>query len=218
MFNFSEKMTSLQSRILVAAIGFPTVVFLIIQNNLLLLGLLAVATLLAVKEYIQMRPENISWFIWGWGVLYIISGMGSFYFLRQIDENGSAFALLLFVGVSINDTFSYFIGKAFGRNKLAKNISPNKTYEGLFGGLLGSIIIVDFFDVMIFDIALREKIFLILVLNIVGLFGDLLESYLKRIAKVKDSSSLLLGHGGMLDRLDSLLLTSLVTFFYVLIR
>lgn len=211
-------MTSLQSRILVAVIGFPIVVYLIIQNSLILLSLLAVATFLAVKEYIKMRPENISWFMWGWGILYIILGMFSFYSLRQIDENGSAFALLLFVGVSINDTFSYFIGKAFGKNKLAKNISPNKTYEGLLGGLLGSIILVDFFDVMIFDIMLNEKIFLIFVLNIIGLFGDLLESYLKRKANVKDSSSLLLGHGGMLDRIDSLLLTSLVTFFYVLIR
>jgi phosphatidate cytidylyltransferase len=211
-------MTSLQSRILVAVIGFPTVVYLIIQNSLILLSLLVVATFLAVKEYIKMRPESISWFMWGWGILYIILGMFSFYSLRQIDENGSAFALLLFVGVSINDTFSYFIGKAFGKNKLAKNISPNKTYEGLLGGLLGSIILVDFFDVMIFDIMLNEKIFLIFVLNIIGLFGDLLESYLKRKANVKDSSSLLLGHGGMLDRIDSLLLTSLVTFFYVLIR
>ena len=211
-------MTSLQSRILVAVIGFPTVVYLITQNSLILLSLLFVATFLAVKEYIKMRPESISWLIWGWGVLYIILGMFSFYSLRQIDENGSAFALLLFVGVSINDTFSYFIGKAFGKNKLAKNISPNKTYEGLLGGLLGSIILVDFFDVMIFDIMLNEKIFLIFVLNIIGLFGDLLESYLKRKANVKDSSSLLLGHGGMLDRIDSLLLTSLVTFFYVLIR
>jgi len=211
-------MTSLQSRILVAVIGFPTVVYLIIQNSLILLSLLVVATFLAVKEYIKMRPESISWFMWGWGILYIILGMFSFYSLRQIDENGSAFALLLFVGVSINDTFSYFIGKAFGKNKLAKNISPNKTYEGLLGGLLGSIILVDFFDVMIFDIMLNEKIFLIFVLNIIGLFGDLLESYLKRKANVKDSSSLLLGHGGMLDRIDSLLLTSLVTIFYVLIR
>jgi len=211
-------MTSLQSRILVAVIGFPVVVYLIIQNSLILLSLLVVATFLAVKEYIKMRPESISWFMWGWGILYIILGMFSFYSLRQIDENGSAFALLLFVGVSINDTFSYFIGKAFGKNKLAKNISPNKTYEGLLGGLLGSIILVDFFDVMIFDIMLNEKIFLIFVLNIIGLFGDLLESYLKRKANVKDSSSLLLGHGGMLDRIDSLLLTSLVTFFYVLIR
>jgi len=211
-------MTSLKSRILVAVIGFPTVVYLIIQNSLILLSLLVVATFLAVKEYIKMRPESISWFMWGWGILYIILGMFSFYSLRQIDENGSAFALLLFVGVSINDTFSYFIGKAFGKNKLAKNISPNKTYEGLLGGLLGSIILVDFFDVMIFDIMLNEKIFLIFVLNIIGLFGDLLESYLKRKANVKDSSSLLLGHGGMLDRIDSLLLTSLVTFFYVLIR
>ncbi len=218
MFNFFAKMTSLQSRILVAVIGFPTVVYLIIQNSLILLSLLVVATFLAVKEYIKMRPESISWLIWGWGILYIILGMFSFYSLRQIDENGSAFALLLFVGVSINDTFSYFIGKAFGKNKLAKNISPNKTYEGLLGGLLGSIILVDFFDVMIFDIMLNEKIFLIFVLNIIGLFGDLLESYLKRKANVKDSSSLLLGHGGMLDRIDSLLLTSLVTFFYVLIR
>jgi phosphatidate cytidylyltransferase len=211
-------MTSLQSRILVAVIGFPTVVYLITQNSLILLSLLVVVTFLAVKEYIKMRPESISWFMWGWGILYIILGMFSFYSLRQIDENGSAFALLLFVGVSINDTFSYFIGKAFGKNKLAKNISPNKTYEGLLGGLLGSIILVDFFDVMIFDIMLNEKIFLIFVLNIIGLLGDLLESYLKRKANVKDSSSLLLGHGGMLDRIDSLLLTSLVTFFYVLIR
>jgi len=137
-------MTSLQSRILVAVIGFPTVVYLITQNSLILLSLLVVATFLAVKEYIKMRPESISWFMWGWGILYIIFGMFSFYSLRQIDENGSAFALLLFVGVSINDTFSYFIGKAFGKNKLAKNISPNKTYEGLLGGLLGSIILVDF--------------------------------------------------------------------------
>ena len=115
----------------------------------------------------------------------------------------------------------HVFGKFFKGPKLTK-ISPKKTYAGLIGGLLGSIIFIYLSDKFFlngfsnFYLTDLDKIFLVFVFNIVGFFGDSFESYIKRKAQIKDSSGLLLGHGGMLDRLDSLILTTPVTMFYVI--
>ena len=122
----------------------------------------------------------------------------------------------------MNDSMAFIVGKLLGGPKILPKISPKKTYSGLFGGLLGSIIFIylaDNFFLIGFDnfsLNFRDKVFLLFVFNIVGFIGDGFESFLKRKAKIKDSSSLLLGHGGMLDRLDSLILTTPVTMFYVI--
>ena len=106
--------------------------------------------------------------------------------------------------------------------KFFQILVQKKTYAGLFGGLFGSIIFIILCDKYFlngfsnFSLTNVDKIFLVFVFNIVGFFGDSFESLIKRKANIKDSSGLLLGHGGMLDRLDSLILTTPVTMFYVI--
>ena len=136
---------------------------------------------------------------------------------RDIDLLlGSYFTLMLFAGVSVNDSFSYIFGKWIGGKKIAPSISPNKTYAGLIGGLVSTIVFIILFDKFLFNLTFLDKWVFIIIINIVGFFGDIFESSLKRRVKIKDSSRLLMGHGGMLDRLDSLILTTPVTLFYVI--
>ena len=216
-------MSSLQSRILIGLIGFPSVIYIIINHILLFNLLVSVCFVLAFNEYLKIIKSfsnNAFWIVFG--VIYIFGSFASLIFLRSIEIIGSPFTFLLFAGVMVNDSMAFIVGKLLGGPKILPKISPKKTYSGLFGGLLGSIIFIylaDNFFLIGFDnfsLNFRDKVFLLFVFNIVGFIGDGFESFLKRKAKIKDSSSLLLGHGGMLDRLDSLILTTPVTMFYVI--
>ena len=109
------------------------------------------------------------------------------------------------MNTAIFDTFAYVIGSKFGTNFIVKKISPNKTLEGLIGGMIGSII----FGLMsgyIFEINLLALIFI--VGGFLAFIGDLLISYFKRQSGVKDTGSILPGHGGILDRIDSHLIAT----------
>jgi phosphatidate cytidylyltransferase len=216
-------MSSLQSRILIGLIGFPSVIYIIINHIILFNLLVSVCFVLAFNEYLKIIKSfsnNAFWIVFG--VIYIFGSFASLIFLRSIEIIGSPFTFLLFAGVMVNDSMAFIVGKLLGGPKILPKISPKKTYSGLFGGLVGSIIFIylaDNFFLIGFDnfsLNFRDKVFLLFVFNIVGFIGDGFESFLKRKAKIKDSSSLLLGHGGMLDRLDSLILTTPVTMFYVI--
>lgn len=118
----------------------------------------------------------------------------------------------IFVLIWVNDSFAYLVGKTFGRHKLFERISPNKTWEGFLGGLLFSLLAsyVVFYYSETFDV--KIWLGLALITSIFGTFGDLIQSKLKRQAGVKDSGRVMPGHGGLLDRLDSILFAS--TFIY----
>jgi len=111
------------------------------------------------------------------------------------------FILILFFMISFSDVGAYFFGKAFGKNKLARTISPGKTIEGALGGVLSNLI-------FIFILSEFYKIDLILlacfatIVTILSIYGDIYQSFLKRQIKVKDSGSIIPGHGGFFDRLD----------------
>ena len=146
----------------------------------------------------------------GLGLLLIIATWQSFVGLRAI----SPWLLLGIIGaVSIADSSAYFAGKRFGRRKLAPDISPGKTWEGVYGAMLG----VSLYGVIIcysqgYSFWLIISLWLLVVLSIIG---DLIESLLKRKAGLKDSGKLLPGHGGILDRIDGLLPTLTVTLFCI---
>lgn len=139
------------------------------------------------------------------GFVYI--GMGFHYFIeaRRVSFFALLFALLI---VWITDSGAYIIGGRLGRHKLAPHISPNKTWEGSIGGTFVATIIVGSYTCFYpqGNYSIMSNILLIIFISVVGQFGDLVESALKRYYGVKDSGKILPGHGGILDRFDSLLL------------
>lgn len=135
--------------------------------------------------------------------------------LPKGDENGSDLVFLLFLVVWASDTAAYYVGRLLGRHPLAPAVSPRKTVEGAVGGLAGALLAafvarawfmnrLDVADCAILGVAL----------GVVGMAGDLVESMLKRGAGVKDSARLVPGHGGLLDRVDSLLYAAPVLYYY----
>ena len=122
--------------------------------------------------------------------------------------------VFIFIALTaLSDTGGYFSGIFFGKHKLVPKISPKKSYEGLIGSVLVSVVASIFITPLFLDLDLTKAVILGLVLPITGTFGDLFESYVKRNLKIKDFSSLLPGHGGMADRIDSLAFNSLVSYF-----
>jgi len=142
-------------------------------------------------------------------MLYIISG---FVFLTLIPFSKGVFKPEIIVGVFVliwcNDTFAYIIGKSLGKNKLLERVSPKKTIEGFFGGLLGAVI-SSFIIFNVLDIyTLPIWISLAFIISVCGSIGDLVQSNYKRQAGVKDSGNVMPGHGGLYDRLDSAIYAS----------
>jgi phosphatidate cytidylyltransferase len=127
--------------------------------------------------------------------------------LPEADPSaGRNLLLLLFLVVWADDTFAYLVGRAVGRRMLFPSISPKKTLEGSVAGLAGSLLVAWVFAGLFWQTAnLKEVILLAGLVALFGQIGDLAESAMKRGANLKDSGSVLPGHGGMLDRVDSLL-------------
>jgi phosphatidate cytidylyltransferase len=137
------------------------------------------------------------------GVFIIIPAWLALVLLHQSEPSS---VLLVFCLVWSADTGAYFTGRRFGKRKLAPSISPGKSWEGVIGGLLLSLLFVYVWSVMT-DIPQAEQLAFIVIAMIavmVSIYGDLLESVFKRVSGIKDSGQLLPGHGGIMDRLDSI--------------
>ncbi len=127
--------------------------------------------------------------------------------------------ICIFILIWTNDTFAYIVGKSIGKNKLFESISPKKTIEGFFGGLVFAIIISIVIAKYFFNNNILYWIFTAITVSLFGTIGDLVESKFKRVANVKDSGNIMPGHGGMLDRLDSIIFVSPFLFlFYKIIH
>jgi phosphatidate cytidylyltransferase len=150
------------------------------------------------------------------GALYLGGLGGSIAALRIMEPlaDGPWRIVLLLAIVMAADTAAYFVGRALGRHKLAPAISPGKTMEGVVGGLAGGVLGALAVRGAGFPLPLAHAVVLGVLVTIAAVAGDLLESLLKRWAGVKDSGRLFPGHGGMLDRLDSLLFGAAVLYYY----
>jgi len=157
------------------------------------------------KEY-NLNYLSYLGFIFLYGVV-IVSSLG---FLHEIDKR---LVLILFATVWAGDSFAYFIGKKFGKRKLAPKLSPKKTWEGALGSVLGSII---FGGGVAYYFGIGSAYVPIVISAVIMQIGDLFESFIKRQVNVKDSSQIIPGHGGVLDRIDALIFASVV--FYTFYR
>ena len=158
----------------------------------------------------DIKNISISFF----GFIYISISLSLFYAMRGMFLNSAMsmffpnielmVPILVIVTVWVNDTMAYLVGSVIGKTPLSP-ISPNKTWEGTIAGIILSVLIVSKGMAMVVPIQEKYIFYISLIASIAGNFGDLLESRLKRLAGVKDSGSMMPGHGGFLDRFDSIL-------------
>jgi phosphatidate cytidylyltransferase len=208
---------------LIAAAVFAEVV-LVDPPALLVVSVLPVALLLLMGVMLQ-RADDIPSALPAaaatlLGACYLGALGGALAALRTLPPAGvGAWRLTLLLAIIMcSDTLAFFAGSAFGRHKLAPRISPGKTLEGLAGGLAGGILAALVVRRLgLPGLPLVDAVVLGAVVAGLGVVGDLAESLLKRWAGVKDSGAIFPGHGGMLDRLDSLLFGAPVLYYYFLV-
>lgn len=207
-----------------AGMIFGTIVALIIlfKNSYLMFlpGMFTIGGTIYFLFYfknIEKVVERIGYFVLG--ILYVAFLMPYLGMLREVKiYDGRYLIILVFLITWGNDTFAYFAGKAFGKHKLYEKMSPKKTIEGALGGLAGGILLsIGAKYTFLTELTLIDAVLLSAVAGALGQMGDLVESMFKRYFGIKDSSNLIPGHGGILDRADALLFTVPFTFYYVLI-
>jgi len=151
------------------------------------------------------------------GVVYVVLLGGHLVALRTgFEERLSAHLLSFFFMVLMgSDTGAYYVGRAIGKHKLAPTISPGKTWEGVVGGVVAGLALAAVAHFWFFnELPLKWALPLAAVMTVLGILGDLTESALKRGAGAKDAAKLLPGHGGVLDRLDSLLFNAPLIYYF----
>ena len=150
------------------------------------------------------------------GTAWIALGLGHLVLLRDVPEHGRLAVFTVLLVVFADDTAAYLVGRLLGRHKLAPSLSPGKTWEGFVAGTAAAIVVA-FFALYEQDfLSIPESIVLGATVALAGAAGDLFESAIKRDLQVKDSGQLLGGHGGMLDRIDSLLFASVAAYYVVI--
>ncbi len=184
----------------------------------------------AFVVYIKAKGEPHRWLL-TLGVVYISLGVGSLcwlYYLFDafggIPEEKSSFVMMLWFMLMVwsVDIGAYFVGSTLKGPKLAPRISPNKTWSGLCGGVFSSVLVCllymytvsHFFDLKICDMHLLRYSCLGFIIALISQVGDLIESAIKRHLQIKDSGSLIPGHGGIFDRLDGLIFAAPFVYFY----
>ena len=205
--------SELRLRVASAAVGLPLLFFVLWLGGLVFAAVVVVAALIALREMLDLlrrartmggagsvlRDGTVVLI----GVSYVVIPFAALVLLRL--DAGLQWAALAFLVTFATDTSAYAVGRAIGRRKLAPSISPGKTWEGAVGGLVGaataSTALVALLDV---ESRLLPAAALGLGIGIAAQAGDLLESKVKRMAGAKDSGRLIPGHGGLFDRLDSL--------------
>jgi phosphatidate cytidylyltransferase len=190
-------------------------------GEIIFLGIIPVLMIIPIIELFRnsKRPvQNIAYTLFG--IAYIAFPFSVLNFIiTPYDLNPEIYVPEALIGLFIilwaNDSGAYLVGSVMGKTKMIENISPNKTWEGAIGGAILSIIITVIAFHFIGFLTPLHTIFLSLVTVIAGTLGDLTESMIKRSFNVKDSGQIMPGHGGLLDRFDSMLFAAPIYFIYI---
>ena len=205
------KIMNISSFIFLILILFKNELKISLENVLLLLILFYMFSLIFLKNTKYNYKHT---FLLIGLIIFIGLAFNSIIEIRMKSLDELIYLLLISIGT---DSFALILGKKFGKNKLAPSISPNKTIEGLIGGSLVGTLIASLFYII--KINIYHKIFITLiftfVLSIIGQLGDLVKSSIKRTIDIKDFSNLIPGHGGILDRLDSLIFISITYILFI---
>ncbi len=196
--------------IISTCLGSWEIEFLILALNLMALSVFVLFKFADNQAVFQIIAKQVL------GIVYIPVSLSLLIFMKELDK-GYLWVIWLLIVVFSNDTGAFYVGKFFGKNALSPNISPNKTIEGSIGGILTSLITGFIFSVIFFK-DLPLSFYMIpasFMLAVAGQVGDLFESAMKRASSIKDSGIFLPGHGGMLDRIDGLLLAVPVLYAYL---
>lgn len=167
------------------------------------------------------RPREQAFNSWAWtmaGILYT-GWLLSYMVAISTSTDGRNWVLLTLFATFASDTSAFFIGRKWGRRKLEPSISPAKTWEGSIAGVCGAIIVVFLFILpspVQINLTWWQAAILGLLVSVFGQLGDLVESLFKRNMGVKDASRLLPGHGGLLDRMDSVVFAGVLVYYYML--
>ena len=181
---------------------------------LLITGIVLLLALLLLFRFQEVKPVTAEVSTLAFGILYVPLLL-SFLALLRSEPHGVSWIFLLMVIVMCGDSAAYYVGSSFGRTKLYPAVSPNKSIEGSLGGLVGSfggalVAKAVFFS----ELSILDCLATALAMGVLGQLGDLFESLLKRSCGVKDSGTIIPGHGGILDRLDSVLFAAPVAYCY----
>ena len=201
-------------------IGF---VLLYIEKDSIFVPAILISTcifniILAYQLFASIQLKNNLLYRYGLSLLYLIGGFTLIIKIADIDIVNQPATLLvsIFLLIWASDSFAYLIGVNFGKRKLFPSVSPNKSIEGFVGGLMGAVLVSIIVAIKIYpSIAIGNWIILAILTSTLGTIGDLVQSKLKRTAGVKDSGKIMPGHGGIYDRLDSIIYTSPFIYAYL---
>ena len=190
------------------------------SNFYLILMLVVLSLLLLSIPVVDIKINYTDGAVTLLGFIYVAVFFGFIIKLNNL-KYGNYYIWLIFIASWLCDTAAYYVGRFFGKHKLCPKVSPKKTIEGSIGGLLGSTISCGAFGFFLNSIGINIAIYHFFIIGaicgIVCQFGDLAASSIKRYSDVKDYSNLIPGHGGILDRFDSILFASVVVYYYITI-
>ncbi len=185
--------------------------------------ILASAVVVSLIMLLTLPRKEGAFISWAWaiaGILYIGWLLSYFVALRELtaDRDWSNWALLALLTVFATDTTAFFIGRKWGKRPLAPHVSPKKTWEGAIAGVLGGVIAsLILLSLLRLPINIGPAVLAGFLISVLGQLGDLVESLFKRNMGAKDSSHLLPGHGGILDRMDSVVFAGVVVYYFATI-
>jgi phosphatidate cytidylyltransferase len=187
-------------------------------HKITVVPILSLAVIFSLIWLLFTRQKEQAFNRWAWtmaGILYIGFMLTYWVKLRNI-EFGRDYVFWLISIIIVNDVTAFFVGRALGKHSLAPIISPHKTWEGATGGVISSVIVsIVFSFTLALPLTCWQLVLIGLMASILAQMGDLIESLLKRNKSVKDSGNMLPGHGGVLDRVDSYLVTAAVVYYII---